>query len=192
MTVTTGKPHADARRKVSKIESDRALDQATGEVCALLALGNALSSEQQQRLDELIPAIDAYESKYHPIPEPSHAGLLQHLMDAKSCSEATLARATGISRQVIADILRGKRQIGQEDAGAFAKYFHVGQDVFNVRAPAVVVRIVSQADVHGVLQIGWFTVRGKSTAEVRIGEWPVQLWAAPASPSGDAWSDSAR
>jgi antitoxin component HigA of HigAB toxin-antitoxin module len=127
MTVNHGKPHAAA---LVRIDSEEQLERATKDLCDLVARGEKLTTAERRYLNVLATAVESYEAIHHPIPEPSDAALLRHLLDAKESSPAELAKATGVPLGEIKKILRGKQQISTEVA-KFAAYFHVGKDVFH-------------------------------------------------------------
>ena len=127
MTSTSG------RRTVSvsgPIRSDSELDQATRELCRVISLGSALTGFQRQKLNCLTKAIEAYEKIHYPIPSPTNAGMLEHLLDAKGKNPSQLAKATGIPRGDITEVLHGHRDIRPDEAIAFSQYFNVDQTVF--------------------------------------------------------------
>ena len=103
---------------------------ATSELCRLFSLGNAMSPTEEERFRLLTDAVEAYERTHHPIPDPSPAALLGHLLEAKESTPARLAKETGIARRDIAAILKGKRDIGASEAAALARYFRVEESVF--------------------------------------------------------------
>jgi HTH-type transcriptional regulator/antitoxin HigA len=49
-------------------------------------------------LDALSDLVGAYEDKHHPIPPPSDAEMLQHLLEAKGLTQSALHRDTGIPK----------------------------------------------------------------------------------------------
>jgi HTH-type transcriptional regulator/antitoxin HigA len=119
------------------LRSDKELDEATREACALMSSKAALSDADERRLQQLVGAIEAYEDVHYPIPEPSHAALLKHLLVAKPGLKK-LAMATRISVSELNDILRGKRQVSPKKAQALSGYFSVEPSVFEPEADTVV------------------------------------------------------
>src|SRR5882724_11312842 len=103
-----GKKLAGVTRSVGAIQSDKELAGATREVCDLISKGS-LSSLDKKRFQTLVELIENYEEINHPIPEPSHAALLEHLLASRAGGVPRLAEVTGISRAVIRNILDGKR-----------------------------------------------------------------------------------
>jgi HTH-type transcriptional regulator/antitoxin HigA len=85
---------------------------------------------KQRRLQRLVAQIEDYERRHHPVPPPSHAGLLEHLLDAREIDVAELAKATGVARGDIKEILARKRPITPHEGKQFARYFAVDVAVF--------------------------------------------------------------
>jgi len=76
-------------------------------------------------LDALSDLVATYEDKHHPIPPPSDADMLQHLLEAKGVTQSTLHRDTGIPKSTISEILAGKRPFSRQVIRKLAGYFHV-------------------------------------------------------------------
>ncbi len=74
--------------------------------------------------------IESYEVAMTPRRKPTPAETLQHLIEAKEVTRAEVARATGIPRSTITNVLSGRRQISKENVIRLATYFHVDPGVF--------------------------------------------------------------
>ena len=74
--------------------------------------------------------IESYEVETIPRRKPTPAATLKHLIDAKEVTRAEVARATGIPRSTITNVLSGRRQISKENVTRLATYFHVDPRVF--------------------------------------------------------------
>lgn len=109
------------------INSEEELDEALRQLCGLMS---SRSPDDLRQLEALAEAVETYERVHHPVAEPSHAGLLQHLLNAKGVSVQTAARATRVSLKSIQSILHGQREVLPEEARALAKYFAVDQSIF--------------------------------------------------------------
>jgi antitoxin component HigA of HigAB toxin-antitoxin module len=131
MTVKSGKASV-----VAAIRSDEELELALHELCDLMS-SNKPSAKDQRRIQYLADAIADYEDQHYPIPEPCHASLLKHLMDAKKVDVSRLSHDTQISVTEIQAVLAGHRQVEQYEAAAFAGYFAVDVSVFDPRALAL-------------------------------------------------------
>jgi HTH-type transcriptional regulator/antitoxin HigA len=127
MTATRGRKPANVDPIAIRNESD--LDAATKEICSLMSSAT-LSDSNKKRIETLAEAVEAYESVHHPIPDPSQAAVLAHLLHARGATSKDLAEATGVSERTISGILSGKRTINDNQAATFASYFHVGKSVF--------------------------------------------------------------
>ena len=74
--------------------------------------------------------IESYEKQQSPRRKPSPAEALAHLIDAKQVTRAEVARATGIPRSTISNILSGRRQISKGNLSKLASFFGVDPRVF--------------------------------------------------------------
>jgi antitoxin component HigA of HigAB toxin-antitoxin module len=167
MIVTPGKKRAAVTRDVAAIRSEKELAEATREVCDLMSLQGSLSSANEQRFQTLVDLIEKYERVHHPIPEPSHAAILRHVLDTKTGGVQKLAEVTGISRGIIAAILAGKLEMGSQEAEKFAKYFHVETSVFAIDGGSVAVEVIGKAGQANRRISTWFQFEGRSAAESR-------------------------
>ena len=130
--MASGKKLARADRKVEPVRSDEDLAVATRELCALMSSKTALSHADEKRFQHLVNIIEMYEDAHYPMPEPSHAALLDHLLAAKDGGPKALSAATGVTVGEIRTILSGKRQVRPQEAAAFAKFFSVEPSVFDL------------------------------------------------------------
>ena len=111
------------------IRSEGALDRALEMIDSLIDQ-KRLDSDEQGYLDILSDLVESYEEKHHPIPPPSDAALLQHLIEARGATQAEVSRATGIAVSTLSEILSGKRTLPRFKIGRLANYFHVSPAVF--------------------------------------------------------------
>jgi HTH-type transcriptional regulator/antitoxin HigA len=114
---------------LSPVKDEEDLKAAQGVMDGILAKGR-LSKGELAYLDTLSELVLAYEQTHHPIPVPSDAAMLQHLMEAKGVTQMQLHQATKISLSTISEILSGKRNFTKGTIGAFAAYFHVDKGLF--------------------------------------------------------------
>jgi HTH-type transcriptional regulator/antitoxin HigA len=89
-----------------------------------------LPKAQGMFLELLATLVAQYESQMYPAPEASPADVLEHLIDERGLTNAELARATGIPRQTITNIVKGDRGISKANAIKLAKYFQVSPELF--------------------------------------------------------------
>ena len=90
----------------------------------------ALSRAESEMLELLSVLVEQYESREHPTPQVSAADMLEHLIDSRGITNATLAAETKIPRSTVTDILAGRRRISLGNVRKFADYFHVPASVF--------------------------------------------------------------
>jgi HTH-type transcriptional regulator/antitoxin HigA len=165
MTVTSGKKRADAIQSVDAIRSDEDLADATRELCALMSSKTPLCGADEKRFQHLVNIIEEYEDVHYPIPEPSHAALLKHLLSAKNGGLNKLSNATSLSVADIKAILSGKRQVWPQEARAFAKYFAVDPSVFDPEPDTfTIMGIATYSGLAGAQSSGWFRVIGRAAA----------------------------
>jgi len=74
--------------------------------------------------------IESYEVEVAPRRKPTSAETLEHLIESKQVTRAEVARATGIPRSTITNVLSGRRQISKENVTRLATYFLVEPSVF--------------------------------------------------------------
>ena len=89
-----------------------------------------LNRAESEMLEMLSMLVEQYESREHPTPSVSAADMLEHLIDARGITNATLAAETNIPRSTITDILAGRRRISIGNVRKFADYFHLPPSVF--------------------------------------------------------------
>jgi HTH-type transcriptional regulator / antitoxin HigA len=108
----------------SELEYDRALAIAE----SLIANRN-LTNEESQFLALIVTLIEDYESKNYPMGDVSPQAALLHLMEYSGTSQADLVGSIG-SREMVAEIVEGKRSISQVEAKALGDYFQVAPSLF--------------------------------------------------------------
>lgn len=114
---------------LASIKSERQLQEAQAVLDKVLATGR-LSKGQLIYVDVLSDLVMAYENSHHPMPSPSDAAILQHLMKAKAITQQELHQATKIAPSTISEILSGKRRFTKGMIGALAAYFGVDKGMF--------------------------------------------------------------
>lgn len=90
----------------------------------------ALSRAESEMLELLSMLVEQYESREHPTPRVTAAEMLEHLIESRGISYATLAAETNISRSIITDILAGRRRISLGNVRKFADYFRIPPGAF--------------------------------------------------------------
>ena len=90
----------------------------------------ALTRAESEMLELLSLLVEQYESREHPTPQVSAADMLEHLIESRGITNATLAAETSVPRSIVTDILAGRRRISLGNVRKFANYFRVDPSVF--------------------------------------------------------------
>ena len=112
------------------ITSEAELDRATTVMNSLL--DRDLDPAEDDYLDVLSDLVERYEDKHHPIPtdDLTDAEMLEHLIEARSVTQAEAARGAGIAESTVSEVLAGKRRLTRGQIEKLATYFHVSPAVF--------------------------------------------------------------
>ena len=89
-----------------------------------------LSRAESEMLELLSMLVEQYESREHPTPYVSATEVLEHLIEERGITNATLAAETNVPRSIVTDILAGRRRISLGNVRKFADYFRVPPSVF--------------------------------------------------------------
>jgi HTH-type transcriptional regulator/antitoxin HigA len=92
------------------------------------------SRAQEDVLELLSVLVGQYEERCYPAPDVTPGQVLAHLIEVRGVSRADLARATGIARQTITNIVTGARGISTANRSKLAAYFHVSPHLFSAEA----------------------------------------------------------
>ena len=114
------------------IRDDRSHHRALKTIASLMSQSR-LTLAERKLLDLLAKLVDDYEETLYPTPEVPPADMLKHLMEARGASQADVARATGVPRSTISEVLNGKRSLSVENAYRLGEYFHVEPSLFLAR-----------------------------------------------------------
>jgi plasmid maintenance system antidote protein VapI len=71
-----------------------------------------------------------YEEQRFQSPQVTPGEILAHLIEVRALSKAEVARATGIARQTITNIINGARGISAANRAKLANYFRVSPQLF--------------------------------------------------------------
>jgi HTH-type transcriptional regulator/antitoxin HigA len=118
------------RQAQPEIIRDNRTHQRALQVVDSLMSKPRLTKAEAKLLDLLAKLIDDYEETIWPTPDVPPSRILNHLIDAKSTTQAEVARQTGVPRSTISEVLKGKRSISVENAFRLAEYFHVEPSLF--------------------------------------------------------------
>lgn len=86
--------------------------------------------EASELIELLSTLIEQYEAREFPTPNNTPREMLEHYLENRGVTRAELARATGIPRSVITNVLAGRRQISKSVAAHLAEYFGVSVSQF--------------------------------------------------------------
>jgi HTH-type transcriptional regulator/antitoxin HigA len=91
------------------------------------------SAAEERLLELLAKLVNDYEESQDPTPDIEPSRLLRHLMDAGKLTQADVAKAAGIGRSTINDILSGRRGVSVENAFRLAQTFALDRAAFLYR-----------------------------------------------------------
>jgi HTH-type transcriptional regulator/antitoxin HigA len=86
--------------------------------------------EEEALLDLLVTLIEKFENEHYPIPQGTPHSILRHLMEENHLKQDDLVSVIG-SREIVSEILHGKRDISQDQASALAKFFNVDVELLS-------------------------------------------------------------
>jgi HTH-type transcriptional regulator / antitoxin HigA len=89
-----------------------------------------LPKAQGMLLDLLATLVAQYEAQKYPAPDVSPGEVLGHLIEERGATKSAVAKATGIPRQTITNIVNGQRGISKANAFKLARYFHTAPNFF--------------------------------------------------------------
>jgi HTH-type transcriptional regulator/antitoxin HigA len=104
------------------------LAQACGTIDQLLR--RELDEGESAYLDVLSDLVQHFEQDHHPLPKVSPAGMLRYLLREHEVSQAQLARAVGIARSVISEVLSESRELSKANIKSLANYFGASPSAF--------------------------------------------------------------
>jgi HTH-type transcriptional regulator / antitoxin HigA len=124
------------RHPLRSIRTEADLDAAQAVIDDLLR--RELDAGELAYLDALSDLVLLYERDHHPIPPlPPHDLLAQVLAD-RAMSQADLARATGLAKATVSDLVSGKRAFTVDQMHRVAGVFGLPARVFLPRADVAV------------------------------------------------------
>ena len=111
------------------IESESQYRRVMRQIDELMRQRN-LTRAQEDLLELLATLAARYEEQHFPAPDVAPGEVLAHLIEVRAVSRAEVARATGIARQTITNIVNGARGISAANRAKLASYFHVSPQLF--------------------------------------------------------------
>jgi antitoxin component HigA of HigAB toxin-antitoxin module len=94
------------------IQNKQEYYSAMAEIEGYLQKGfSTLTPSEDERLDELSKAVEGWELKEYPMPfQPEFSDILRHIMSFKQLSQSQLSENLSISKSLLSEVLKGKRQ----------------------------------------------------------------------------------
>jgi HTH-type transcriptional regulator / antitoxin HigA len=86
--------------------------------------------EEDTLLELLVILIEKFEQEHYPLPEANPHSMLLHLMDAQNTKEEDLVGVIGADKDVVCQVVNGKRDIEKNWAKALGEFFHVSPKLF--------------------------------------------------------------
>jgi HTH-type transcriptional regulator / antitoxin HigA len=92
--------------------------------------GKKNASPAEEKLIQLLTVlVEAYENKFHTVPNAGPLDILRHLMEVHELRQKDLIDVFG-AESTVSDVLNGKREITKEQVRRLSKRFHVSPAVF--------------------------------------------------------------
>src|SRR5579872_5574688 len=97
---------------MSKVNTKQEYYSAMAEIEGYLQKGfSHLSEGEENRLEELSKAVEAWELKEYPMPmQPTFIDILIYVMQNKRFSQSELSENLSVSKSLVSEILNGKKQ----------------------------------------------------------------------------------
>lgn len=87
--------------------------------------------EEDTLLTLLVTLIEKFEEEHYLLPQADPHSILLHLMEAQNTKEEDLVRIIGADRDVVLEVVNGKRSINKNWAKALGEFFHVSPALFS-------------------------------------------------------------
>lgn len=96
---------------MKQIKTKQEYYQALADIEPLLNKGfDNLTHEENERLEELSDAVEAWENEEYPMPlQPSFKDVLFYIMECKGYNQTQLSETLQVSNSLLSEILRGKK-----------------------------------------------------------------------------------
>jgi antitoxin component HigA of HigAB toxin-antitoxin module len=111
------------------IRTKRQLTAAYHEIDRLMRLPK-LSADERDYLELLSMLVEKYEAAQEPPPDVSQGQMLDHLLEARKLTQAQVAKATGISANLLSNVRAGRRELSKDNLRKLSKYFNVSPAVW--------------------------------------------------------------
>ncbi|HKN00643.1 MAG TPA: hypothetical protein VJX23_09020 [Candidatus Binataceae bacterium] len=111
------------------IRNGREYDAAVAQLNDLVdEIGDNPRDPRYRFIETLSVLVEAYDEKYHKIPDASGVELLKFLMEQHGLSQRDLPEVG--SQGVVSEILRGKRELNVRQIEALSQRFHLSAGAF--------------------------------------------------------------
>lgn len=87
--------------------------------------------EEDALLELLVTLIEKFEQEHYPLPEANPHSMLLHLMEAQNTKEEDLVGVIGVDKDIVCEVVNGKRDIDKNWAKALGEFFHVSPQLFS-------------------------------------------------------------
>lgn len=86
--------------------------------------------EEDTLLTLLVALIEKFEQDYYPLPDANPHSMLLHLMEAQNIQQEDLVGVIDPDKNIVFEVVKGKRDISKEQAKALGEFFHVSLELF--------------------------------------------------------------
>ena len=117
-----------AKYQPKVIETEEENDRAINDAQELEHKVNR-TPEEDALLELLVTLIEKFEDEHYPIPRGFPHSMLLHLMEANEIEQENLVGIIG-SKDVVSEVVNGKRSINEAQAKALAAFFSVDLRLF--------------------------------------------------------------
>lgn len=111
------------------IRTKKQLAAAFGEIDRLMRLPK-LSTDERDYLELLSMVVEKYEAAQDAPPDVSQGQMLDHLLEARNLTQAHVAKATGISANLLSNVRAGRRELSKDNLRKLSKFFNVSPAVW--------------------------------------------------------------
>lgn len=111
------------------IRTRRQLTAAYHEIDRLMRL-RKLSRDERDYLELLSMVVEKYEAAQEPRPDVSQGQMLDHLLEARKLTQAQVAKATGISANLLSNVRAGRRELSKDNLRKLSNFFNVSPAVW--------------------------------------------------------------
>ena len=87
--------------------------------------------EEDTLLTLLVTLIEKFEQEHYPLPSANPHLMLLHLMEAQNTKEEDLVGVIDADKDVVCEVVNGKRDIDKNWAKALGEFFHVSPQLFS-------------------------------------------------------------